>query len=117
MAQDSTRSLDELPGIRQVYKPLGVLPYLDIVLFHGLGRTSKSTWTQEGPQPSFWPDWLQDEGPLRMARIWTAGYNGVDVRENLLRKTGHTIDNFVRDLWAGLGKDVSCAVWLRKASS
>ena len=94
-------------GLTLVYEPDGVLPYLDIVLVHALGRTSASTWAQEGSLSSFWPGWLHDEGPLRMARVWTAGYSASDLRENLLHKTRHAIDRFVGCLWNGLARGVS----------
>ena len=109
-SSDSLKHDDPL-GLRLVYAPDGVLLYLDVVLIHGLGRTSTNTWTQEGSQSSFWPGWLQDEGPLRMARVWTAGYSGIDLRQNVLHKTGHTIDRFVGCLWNGLAKDVSRNQW------
>ncbi|KIX09815.1 uncharacterized protein Z518_00896 [Rhinocladiella mackenziei CBS 650.93] len=101
----SHRDEDSLGLMKLIYEPKGILPYLDIVLVHGLGWTSTDTWTKEGPQPSFWPDWLRDKGPLRMARVWLMGYRAADFNHNLLQQPHVAIDRFVRRLWDRLAKN------------
>jgi len=49
---------------------------LDIVLVHGLGGTSHSTWSKDHDPKYFWPHlWLPREPVIRSARILTFGYN------------------------------------------
>jgi hypothetical protein len=50
-------------------------PLFDLIFVHGLGGSSKRTWSWERDTQNFWPPWLaQDEG-LSRARIFTFGYN------------------------------------------
>lgn len=108
MARNVTYQHREGPlSLKRVYEPDSALPYLDIVLIHGPGRTSAETWTKEGQPPYFWPDWLRDKGSLRMARVWTARYRTADLRQDLLRRPQDTINGFVEYMWKILVNDVS----------
>jgi len=105
-----------ITGIRQdghgvslelVYKPDAILPFVDIVLVPGLGRTSRETWTTEEPLSCFWPDWLRDSGSLRMARVWTAAVDYAAYAEmNLLERPAETIDTVVEAFRHRLAHDV-----------
>lgn len=102
MRQDGHNLSPEL-----VYKPDGVLPYIDIVLVPGLGRKSRETWTV-GELPScFWPDWLRDRGPLRMARVWMASEDcAVYYHLNLFDRPVETIVAEVEAFQRTLAHDV-----------
>ena len=51
-------------------------PVADIVFVHGLGGTSRQTWSKNRDPALFWPlEWLPYERTLSSARISTFGYN------------------------------------------
>ena len=50
-------------------------PILDIIFVHGLGGTSRGTWSWERNPSNFWPPWLLDDSEFSAARIFTFGYN------------------------------------------
>ncbi|KAI4262936.1 MAG: hypothetical protein L6R42_001894 [Xanthoria sp. 1 TBL-2021] len=50
-------------------------PILDIIFVHGLGGTSRGTWSWERDPSNFWPPWLVDDPELSRARMFTFGYN------------------------------------------
>lgn len=51
-------------------------PSADIVFVHGLGGTSRHTWSKNRDLQLFWPlEWLPYEPELTSARIMTFGYN------------------------------------------
>ncbi|KAL8818633.1 MAG: hypothetical protein Q9223_002770 [Gallowayella weberi] len=50
-------------------------PILDIIFVHGLGGTSRGTWSWERDPSNFWPPWLADDADFSRARIFTFGYN------------------------------------------
>lgn len=114
MASSASLHIDGEPSdiIKLIYEPPGILPHLDIVLVHGLGRTSTDTWTKGGPQPSFWPDWLHEQGPLRTARIWTIGYDVANSSHNILHTPRARIDAVINSLWEKLAKGVGSSICL-----
>ncbi len=70
-------------GAEGVADPLGLTtiwlpanPIADIIFVHGLGGSSKRTWTWERSTnySYFWPAWLPSEPELSRARIHTFGY-------------------------------------------
>ena len=69
-------------------------PILDIIFVHGLGGSSRGTWSWERNPLNFWPPWLADDAELTRARIFTFGYNA--------NFTGHytslNILDFAKDL-------------------
>ncbi|KEY74437.1 hypothetical protein S7711_04475 [Stachybotrys chartarum IBT 7711] len=70
-------------GLNVVYTPTAS-HHFDIVFVHGLGGTSRNTWTKSKDPDLFWPvKFLTLEPDLRLARILTFGYNA------MLRKAGH----------------------------
>lgn len=79
----------------------------DIVFVHGLGGTSRSTWSKSKDPGLFWPlTFLAMEPDLCLARILTFGYNAA------FRKSGSistSILDFAKDLLFDLkfGKDQS----------
>jgi hypothetical protein len=101
----STPKGDDL-GLDLIYKPKGVLPYLDIVLVHGIGRTSKETWAVDGHWAFFWPEWLSNKGSLRMARVWAINSQALLLRSSD-ELTSETINIVTRCLWDKLAESVS----------
>lgn len=47
----------------------------DIIFVHGLGGSSRSTWSWEHRQEVFWPAWVHDEEGLSHFRVFSYGYN------------------------------------------
>lgn len=68
----------------------------DIVFVHGLGGTSRWTWSKNRDPDLFWPlTFLALEPDLCLARILTFGYNAT------LKKgghSGHSVLDFAKDL-------------------
>lgn len=49
-------------------------PLVDMIFIHGLGGTSRGTWSWERDTRNFWPSWLVDDVELSRSRIFTFGY-------------------------------------------
>ena len=89
------RRLDPL-GLNVVYDPEEE-PLLDIILVHGLGGTSRATWSKDRDPEMFWPQqWLPLDPDIQFARILSFGYNAH------FASTGPTpitdISDFAKDL-------------------
>lgn len=60
----------------------------DVILVHGLGGSSRRTWSWQRKTDFFWPAWLQDDKTLAPLRVFTFGYNaspfGQDAFVNIL---------------------------------
>ncbi|KAH8811320.1 hypothetical protein F5884DRAFT_781773 [Xylogone sp. PMI_703] len=68
------RRLDPL-GLTILHEPTA-LPTLDIIFVHGLGGSSRQTWSKDRDPALFWPqEWLPSEPVIQTARILTFGYN------------------------------------------
>ncbi len=105
-SQDSGAKRKERSRERQA-DPLGLTilhepessPSVDIVFIHGLGGTSRHTWSRNRDLHLFWPlEWLPNEPELSSARIMTFGYNShfssvSNRKENILN-----ISDFAKDL-------------------
>lgn len=50
-------------------------PTADFIFVHGLGGTSKKTWSWDRDPQYFWPGWLPKEKELSTVRIFSFGYN------------------------------------------
>lgn len=62
-------------GLTVVHEP-ETAPSLDIVFVHGLGGTSRATWSKHRNSEYFWPNkWLPSEPGIKSARILSFGYN------------------------------------------
>lgn len=62
-------------GLTLVHQPEST-PSLDIIFVHGLGGTSRTTWSWERNPDLFWPErWLPLEPEIKTARILTFGYD------------------------------------------
>lgn len=69
------RNDSEPLGLHVVYNPPGERT-ADIVLVHGLGGTSRLTWSWKKDLSLFWPEqWLPLEPGMEQVRILTFGYN------------------------------------------
>lgn len=98
------KSSDPL-GLTLLYEP-GSPPSIDIVFVHGLGGTSRQTWSRNKNPDLFWPHkWLPIEPEIQTARILSFGYNAN------FSATGPpslaSISDFAKDLLYGMkfGKD------------
>jgi hypothetical protein len=62
-------------GLTLLYEPEGS-PAADIIFVHGLGGTSRQSWSYNRDAELFWPqEWLPNEPDICAARILTFGYN------------------------------------------
>lgn len=84
-----------VPGLSVAYSPPNGHK-VDIVFIHGLGGSSRSTWTKFKNPELFWPlTFLAMEPDLCLARILTFGYNAT------YKKSGNistSILDFAKDL-------------------
>ena len=70
---------------------------VDIVFVHGLGGTSRLTWSKNKNLDLFWPlTFLPHEPDICDGRIMTFGYNGTFLRSS--PKSSATILDFAKDL-------------------
>lgn len=69
---------------------------IDVIFVHGLGGTSKQTWSKNKDPNLFWPkEWLPHEPDISTARVLSFGYNAhfAAPGRNILN-----ISDFARDL-------------------
>ena len=72
--RSADRRADPL-GLNVVFEP-ETSPSLDIIFVHGLGGTSRQTWSKNRDPELFWPQkWLPLEPDIQSARVLTFGYN------------------------------------------
>lgn len=69
-------------------------PIADLIFVHGLGGSSKKTWSYERDIRNFWPPWLGLEMGFSNTRIFTFGYNAHFAKEG----TTLSILDFAKDL-------------------
>lgn len=69
----SNSSTTDSLGLTMVYASSD--PKLDLIFVHGLGGTSRGTWSWERNPANFWPPWLGKDSELARSRIFTFGYN------------------------------------------
>ncbi|KAI9888851.1 MAG: hypothetical protein M1814_006201 [Vezdaea aestivalis] len=50
-------------------------PTLDLIFIHGLGGSSRGTWSWKRDPSNFWPSWLGNDAELSRSRIFTYGYD------------------------------------------
>lgn len=98
-AQRSTRAKSSGPkdplGLHVVHTPLGGIT-ANIVFVHGLGGTSRMTWSKNKDSGLFWPRmFLPQEQDIGTARILTFGYNA-DVKSS--GRTSVSVLDFAKDL-------------------
>ena len=71
----SSERRDDPLGLTILHEPESP-PSADIVFIHGLGGSSRHTWSRNRDLQLFWPfEWLPYEPELATARIMTFGYN------------------------------------------
>lgn len=62
-------------GLSVLYTPESS-PSVDIIFIHGLGGTSRQTWSKNRDPELFWPQkWLPQEPGICTSRILSFGYN------------------------------------------
>ncbi|KFZ05991.1 hypothetical protein V501_07831 [Pseudogymnoascus sp. VKM F-4519 (FW-2642)] len=63
-------------GLSILYTPNFDEPTADIIFVHGLGGSSRMSWSYNRDENLFWPEaWLSTEPDIRTARILSFGYN------------------------------------------
>lgn len=83
-------------GLTLVHQP-ETTPSLDIIFVHGLGGTSRATWSWERNPDFFWPEkWLRFEPDIKTARILSFGYNANFAATGSTPITG--VIDFAKDL-------------------
>ncbi|MCJ1466023.1 hypothetical protein MMC07_004642 [Pseudocyphellaria aurata] len=92
-------------GLSVIYEPEKTRS-LDVIFVHGLGGTSRQTWSKNRDENLFWPGrWLPSEPSLSTARILSFGYNAhfMSMGQNSIAN----ISDFAKDLLYDmrLGKD------------
>lgn len=102
-------------GLHLIHRPDNAVPKADIVFIHGLGGTSRSTWSKNRDPDLFWPlRFLPLEQDICNMRIFTYGYNAevmkaggrsstsiLDFAKNLLYDMRFFIDDAEADLRIG----------------
>jgi len=86
-------------GLQTVYEPSN--PSLNIIFVHGLGGSTKGTWT-DSHSGSFWPLWLSELPDFKDARILTFGYNSAwhkIWKPNSVLDISDFAKQLVHDLW------------------
>lgn len=68
---------------------------IDVIFVHGLGGTSRLSWSWNRDISYFWPQWLPLEPGLENARILTFGYNAHFMSQT---KDVFNISDFAKDL-------------------
>ncbi|KAH9905313.1 hypothetical protein F4778DRAFT_779657 [Xylariomycetidae sp. FL2044] len=86
---------NEPMGLHVVYEPAG-RQSVDIIFVHGLGGTSRMSWSWNRDLSAFWPQkWLPLEPGFHDARIMTFGYNANFISPT---KDIFNISDFAKDL-------------------
>lgn len=86
---------DEPLGLHVIHNPPGDR-VVDIIFVHGLGGTSRLSWSWNRDLAYFWPqEWLPLEPGLQDARILTFGYNAHFMSQT---KDLFNISDFAKDL-------------------
>ena len=82
-------------GLNIIHEPISQAA-VDIVFVHGLGGSSRQSWSKDRNPELFWPQqWLPNEPIMSTARIFSFGYNAVfqSAGRNILN-----ISDFAKDL-------------------
>ncbi|KGO68203.1 hypothetical protein PITC_038700 [Penicillium italicum] len=80
LSQPSTISSDQVEGVKG---PLGLsllysptAPGIDVIFIHGLGGSSRKTWSKSSLESHFWPkEWLSKDPAFKNVRIHSYGYD------------------------------------------
>jgi hypothetical protein len=85
-------------GISVLHTPLdGLPPAIDIIFVHGLGGTSRHTWSYNRDLQFFWPkEWLPQEPGFAQTRIFSFGYNADFMSQGPANSLN--ITNFAQDM-------------------
>lgn len=96
----STERQSDPLGLIVVHEP-ELEPSVNIIFVHGLGGTSRKTWSRNRDTRYFWPqEWLPYEHGFHPARILSFGYNAhfaAPGQQNMLN-----IGDFATDLLFGM---------------
>ena len=84
-------------GLNTLYDP-AKSAIVDLVLVHGLGGGSRSTWTKSDSPSQYWPkEWLPQDLDFQDVRIHSFGYNSNWGSESILN-----IHDFAKALLASM---------------
>ncbi|KAL7791473.1 hypothetical protein V8C37DRAFT_402997 [Trichoderma ceciliae] len=100
-SEEGSRETDPL-GLSTLYDPKPNSVIADIIFVHGLGGSSKKTWSNSSYPRSFWPqDWLPVERGFEDVRIHSFGYRA-DWGKKWQQQSILNIHDFAESLIGGL---------------
>lgn len=88
-------------GLIKLHGPKEQLHQMEIILLHGLGGTSHSTWTWHDGEHYFWPTLFKDDPELQLARVWTYGYDAA-ISARFVEKSIVDVPDFALELLRAL---------------
>lgn len=91
-------------GLTLLYAPIEP-PVADIVFVHGLGGSSRLSWSKNKDLGLFWPqEWLPGDQDVQNARVFTFGYNAFFLSSSQTSAMGVTdfAKNLLYDLLYGI---------------
>ncbi|MCJ1386504.1 hypothetical protein MMC17_009630, partial [Xylographa soralifera] len=85
-------------GLNILYEPTSQAA-VDIVFVHGLGGSSRQSWSKDRNPELFWPQqWLPNEPIISAARIFSFGYNAAFQSTSTGRNNILNVSDFAKDL-------------------
>ncbi|KKP01908.1 hypothetical protein THAR02_05984 [Trichoderma harzianum] len=100
-SEDETQETDPL-GLTTLYDPTPRNAIVDIIFIHGLGGSSRKTWSNSSRPKSFWPqDWLPVERGFEDVRVHSFGYRA-DWGKKWQQQSILNIHDFAESLIGGL---------------
>lgn len=100
-SEDESQETDPL-GLTTLYDPAPRKAIVDIIFIHGLGGSSRKTWSNSSRPRSFWPqDWLPVERGFEDVRVHSFGYRA-DWGKKWQQQSILNIHDFAESLIGGL---------------
>ncbi|KAL7945337.1 hypothetical protein V8C42DRAFT_54964 [Trichoderma barbatum] len=100
-SEEESQETDPL-GLCTLYDPAPRNAVADIIFIHGLGGSSRKTWSNSSSQRSFWPqDWLPVERGFEDVRVHSFGYRA-DWGKKWQQQSILNIHDFAESLIGGL---------------
>lgn len=101
VSEDKNQETSPL-GLTTVYDPAPRNAIVDIIFIHGLGGSSRKTWSDSSRPGSFWPqDWLPFEQGFEDVRVHSFGYRA-DWGKKWQQESILNIHDFAESLIGGL---------------
>ncbi|KAH6611490.1 hypothetical protein Trco_001510 [Trichoderma cornu-damae] len=100
-SEEESQAQDPL-GLSTLHDPASGAAVADIIFIHGLGGSSRKTWSNSSFPASFWPrDWLPAERGFERVRIHSFGYRA-DWGKKWQQQSILNIHDFAESLIGGL---------------